>query len=121
MNINQWLLVLLAVLSGSVGALLIKSGAALLTIDRGLYVLFESAIINWPLAVGLFLYVLPALIFIYLLRFLDVSLVQPILALTYVVTAGLAIVVHHEKVSLMRMLGIALIILGVALVSRSHQ
>lgn len=68
---------------------------------------------------GMFLYFLSAVIWSYLLTKLDISLVQPILALTYVVTPILAIIFLRENVPLLRWVGILIIIVGVFVVARS--
>lgn len=68
---------------------------------------------------GLVLYFLAGLIWSYLLLKLDISFVQPILALTYVATPILAILFLHEKVEAMRWLGILVIIIGVIIVART--
>lgn len=68
---------------------------------------------------GIALYFFSAVVWAYLLTKLDISLVQPILALTYVVTPILAIFLLNEHVSLMRWIGIAVIIVGVFIVARS--
>ena len=68
---------------------------------------------------GVVLYFLSAVVWSYLLTKLDISFVQPILALTYVVTPILAILILGEHVTLMRWVGIAVIIIGVVIVARS--
>lgn len=69
--------------------------------------------------IGVVLYFLSAVIWSYLLTKLDISFVQPILALTYVVTPIMAIYILHEHVPPMRWLGIFVIILGVFIVART--
>ena len=68
---------------------------------------------------GVFLYFMSAVIWSYLLTKLDISFVQPILALTYVVTPILAIVLLGEQVPAMRWIGIVIIIAGVFVVART--
>ena len=72
----------------------------------------------WSL-MGISLYFLSAVIWSYLLTKLDISLVQPILALTYVVTPVLAILFLNEHVSVMRWVGLFVILIGVFVVARS--
>ena len=74
---------------------------------------------NVPSLAGVFLYFLSAVIWSYLLTKLDISFVQPILALTYVVTPILAIIFLNETVPTMRWVGILIIILGVFVVAQS--
>lgn len=68
---------------------------------------------------GIALYFFSAVVWSYLLTKLDISFVQPILALTYVVTPILAILLLGEHVSIMRWIGITVIVIGVFVVARS--
>lgn len=68
---------------------------------------------------GMVLYFCSAVIWSYLLTKLDISVVQPILALTYVATPILAIFLLGENVPPLRWMGIVVIIIGVAIVARS--
>lgn len=68
---------------------------------------------------GVFLYFMSAVIWSYLLTKLDISFVQPILALTYVLTPILAIVLLREHVPVMRWVGIIVIVLGVFIVAKT--
>lgn len=74
---------------------------------------------NYQSLAGLFLYFVSGLIWAYLLTKLDISFVQPILALTYVATPILAILFLDEYVSPLRWLGIFVIIVGVTVVAKS--
>lgn len=74
---------------------------------------------NYESLLGIFLYFLSAVIWSYLLTKLDISFVQPILALTYVITPILAIFLLSEHVAPMRWAGIFVIILGVFIVART--
>jgi drug/metabolite transporter (DMT)-like permease len=62
-----------------------------------------------------------AVIWSYLLTKLDISFVQPILALTYVITPLLAIFFLREHVPALRWVGICIIILGVYIVARTAR
>ena len=119
MTPSQWGLLAIAVISGSAGAILLKSGAPLLVLSLSFSEFLVSLISNWRLLIGIFLYIVPSAIIIYLLRFVDVSFLQPILALTYVVTPVIAVLFLQENISLLRAFGIGIIILGVTLVANS--
>lgn len=117
-------LFLFGILIGSFGGILMKMGAtrighveihSLVQLAEYLFKLFT----NVQSLSGVFLYFLSAVIWSYLLTKLDISFVQPILALTYVVTPILAIFFLSEHVSVMRWAGIAVIIAGVFIVARS--
>jgi multidrug transporter EmrE-like cation transporter len=72
-----------------------------------------------PSLSGIFLYFVSAMTWAYLLTKLDLSFVQPILALTYVVTPVLAILIIGESVPPLRWVGILIIILGVYIVAKT--
>ena len=58
---------------------------------------------------------------LYLLSQRDVSLIWPLTSLGFVITALAARCILHEHVSLLRWAGVALIVLGAALVSHSEK
>jgi drug/metabolite transporter (DMT)-like permease len=115
---------LFGIILGACGGIFMKLGAnhighveihSLLQLFEYLVKLFT----NFASLAGIALYFLSAVIWSYLLTKLDISLVQPILALTYVVTPILAIIFLKEHVAPMRWLGILIIVIGVFVVARS--
>jgi len=109
---------------GAFGGILMKIGAgqighqeihSLPQLASYLFQLFT----NIPSLAGVLLYFFSSVVWAYLLTKLSISLVQPILALTYVVTPILAIILLHEGVPGMRWLGILVIISGVFIVART--
>ncbi len=67
---------------------------------------------------GVVLYGLATVVWIYLISRLPISLLYPIQSLAYVLTAVIAVIFFHEHVSAVRWAGIAVIMIGVALVVR---
>ncbi|SRR5579885_986994 len=115
---------LFGITMGAFGGILMKVGAgqighmqihSLWQLAEYLFKLFT----NIPSLCGVALYFFSAVTWSYLLTKLDISFVQPILALTYVATPLLAIWLLHEQVPTMRWVGIAIIILGVFVVART--
>lgn len=112
------------ILMGAFGGILMKIGAGQIgrpeihSFSQLLSYLFQL-FTNVPSLAGVFLYFFSAVIWAYLLTKLSISLVQPILALTYVVTPILAVVLLHEGVPALRWLGILVIIIGVVIVART--
>lgn len=109
---------------GAVGALLMKVGASSLgALQLGnlsdLLFFFGKFLTNFIIMAGMALYFLSAAAWLFLLTRLDISYVQPILALTYVVTPILAIIFLSESIPPMRWLGIVIIIIGVFIVART--
>ena len=72
-----------------------------------------------PAGGAVVLYVIPLGFWIYLLRFVPISWLQPIFSLTYVLTPLLALAFLGEPVPPARWIGIGVIIVGVFLVARS--
>jgi len=112
------------ILNGAFGGILMKKGAtqighievhSLGQLVNYLFKLFTNA----ESLTGMFLYFFSAVVWSYLLTKLDISFVQPILALTYVVTPILAIILLNEHVVLMRWIGIFVIVIGVFIVART--
>lgn len=118
------LLFAFGILVGAFGGIMMKIGATnmghieISSIGQLITFLFRL-FTNLASLTGIFLYFMSALVWAYLLTKLDLSLVQPILAMTYVVTPILAIFLLDEHVSVMRWLGILIIIIGVFIVART--
>ena len=114
------------ILFGAFGGILMKLGAGNIgTLNLGNFhevvAFFIKSFTNITILSGVVLYFLSALIWLLLLTKLDISYVQPILALTYVVTPILAIILLNESVPTMRWVGIAIIVLGVFVVARTSS
>jgi drug/metabolite transporter (DMT)-like permease len=60
-------------------------------------------------------------VLLYLLSQRDVSLIWPLTSLGFVITAMAARLVRHEEVSALRWTGVAVIVIGAALVAWSEQ
>ena len=109
---------------GAFGGILMKIGASQIghqeihSFSQLISYLFQL-FTNIPSLIGVCLYFFSAVVWAYLLTKLSISYVQPILALTYVVTPILAIVLLNESVPLVRWIGILVIIIGVVIVART--
>lgn len=109
---------------GAFGGILMKIGATQIgpqeihSIGQLIGYLFKL-FTNLSSLAGVFLYFLSAVVWSYLLTKLDISYVQPVLALTYVATPILAILLLNENVPLARWVGIMVIIIGVFIVART--
>ena len=99
--------------------LFVKSGAQDLSHDEQIVNVLWSAITNYKIIFGLSFYLLPSFIWIYLLKEIDLSLLQPIFSLVYVCTPFLAALFLNEHISVQRSLGIFIILIGVYVISRS--
>ena len=124
MEIKIIAIFVLSILFGAVGALLMKVGAGqmgAIQLDSSQAVIgFLAKMVTSPTILGgMALYFFSAALWLYLLTKLDISVVQPVLALTYVATPILAIFFLNEEVPPIRWVGILIIIFGVFVVART--
>jgi drug/metabolite transporter (DMT)-like permease len=67
---------------------------------------------NYYLYVGIILYLLSAIINIFILRFLDYSVILPLTSITYIWTMIISSFLLKEKISMKKVIGIMMICLG---------
>lgn len=72
---------------------------------------------TYQLYVGVFLYFVSAVLNIYILHYLDYSVVLPLTSITYIWTMLIACIWLKEKISLNKIIGIACIVGGTVLIS----
>jgi multidrug transporter EmrE-like cation transporter len=77
---------------------------------------FYQIITNIPLILGLILYFTASMLLILALKHGDVSLLYPFVALSFIWTTVLAMIIFNETVSYINMTGILLIIVGVSFI-----
>ncbi|RMF56013.1 hypothetical protein D6745_00550 [Candidatus Woesearchaeota archaeon] len=75
-----------------------------------------SWLTNYKLIIGLFLYGIATVLFVYTLKFGEVSLLYPIIATSYIWVSIFAVLFLGEHMSIYKWLGILMIISGVSLV-----
>jgi uncharacterized membrane protein len=100
----------LCALMGSVGQLLFKVGSSSVKLD------VWSWITNISLISGMGLYGLSAVLFIFALKYGNLSVLYPVIATSYVWVALISSKILGESLSLANWGGIALILVGVTLV-----
>lgn len=104
-----YVMLLIMTVMGSVASLFLKKASG----GDGIVGLLK----NINLYIGGFLYVGSAVLNIILLRYLDYSVVLPLTSLTYIWTMIISHLVLKEKISVKKMAGVALILVGAVLVS----
>jgi len=100
------------------GSIFLKAGAVRLTHESGIYSAVLQGIQEWRLYAGVVMYVIPVLIWIYLLKKLDITYLQPLFSLVYVVTPIVAIFYLGESVPIHRWIGICIILIGITVSSK---
>ncbi|WP_423456569.1 DMT family transporter [Ottowia sp. VDI28] len=123
MKLAEFALILLGVLLNAAAQLLLKAGVRQIgefsfTSANVLPIGWQVAT-NLPIVGGLACYVVSVVVWILALSRVEVSVAYPMLSIGYVVNAALAWWLFDEAVGPQRLLGIAVIIVGVILVARS--
>ena len=97
-------------LLGAFGALFLKKAT---TVAKSTMCLLRV----WQFYLGGFLYFASAVLNIYLLRYLDYSVVLPLTSITYIWTVLIARVNLKEKISRLQILGILCIVAGAVMIA----
>lgn len=105
---NYFLLILMTIV-GAIAAMFIKRSSSAKSL--------QEYITNIDLYTGAFFYFLTALINIYVLKYLDYSVVLPFTALTYVWTMILSNYYISEIITKRKLIGLTSIIIGVIIIS----
>jgi drug/metabolite transporter (DMT)-like permease len=110
------LLVFCCTLFGGVAQYLFKrsTGHALFSMTNG-SVDWMSILTNYPLWIGLAFYGVSTLLMVLALRDGELSLLYPVISLTYIWVVFLSVLLLHEPLTVWKMGGVALICSGVAL------
>lgn len=74
-------------------------------------------LLNINLYIGGFLYLAGAVLNIIVLRYLDYSIVLPLTSMTYIWTMMISYLVLKEKITVKKMMGVALILLGAVILA----
>lgn len=107
--IIYFLCLLVMTLLGSVASLFLKKASG----ADGIFAMIK----NINLYIGGFLYLASAVMNIWVLRYLDYSVVLPLTSLTYIWTMVLSYLILNEKITKKKVCGVALILIGAILVS----
>lgn len=105
-----------SVILGVIGQLLLKTGSKYLE-QQSLMLMLISVSTNWRIVLGLFFYFVSAIFWISLLRKTELSLAYPMLSLGYVFILFFSYFFLGEHISIQRIFGTLLIVLGVITVA----
>jgi drug/metabolite transporter (DMT)-like permease len=107
-----WILIIIVMtMMGAVASLFFKKASG----GDGIV----KIITNPNLYIGGFIYVLAALLNIYVLRYMAYSVVLPMTSLTYIWTMIISYFILKEKITAKKMAGVACIVLGAILIAGS--
>jgi len=112
MTTPLWAMTVMAIVSviSAIATFLMKLAAPKLAFNA------KKLLKNWRLVIGLFLYGFATIISLFALKAGELSVLYPIVALQYVWTNFLSMKYLREKITLMKWAGIAMIIIGVAMI-----
>lgn len=111
------LLVLFCTVLGAAAQLLLKMGSQGVDTSSLLNIAWSMAT-NLPLISGLALYGLSMVLFVHALRNEQLSLLYPLISLTYIWVTAVSIVFLNESVSFWKIAGVIVIVAGVAFLGR---
>ena len=103
-------------LFGAVAQILIKHGANGLTSGSPL-----AMISNLPLMAGYSLYGVSTVLLILALRDGELSILYPVISLTYVWVTLLSLLFFKERVNAWKLVGVAVIVAGVAMLGKGNK
>jgi multidrug transporter EmrE-like cation transporter len=118
----QLILIVISVLIVDFGQLLLKKGLLVvgdLNFTGNLFGSFVTVFTNWIVLLGLVLLVSSSLVWLVVLSKSQLSYAYPILSLGYVFVSVMSWWFFDESLSLMRMFGLGIIVLGVYLMSKT--
>ncbi|BDC51187.1 hypothetical protein F183_A35030 [Bryobacterales bacterium F-183] len=97
-----------------------KTGTKGLPPSGGILDTIQGIFTNPYLFAGYAMYGISAVLLILALRHGELSILYPVIALTYVWVAILSVVIFNEQMPPMRIAGIATVVIGVAILGRSR-
>jgi drug/metabolite transporter (DMT)-like permease len=103
-------LVLFCALIGAIGQIFFKLGSESFSLS------FGGIVKNWKFLIGVFLYGISAMLFVYSLRYGDLSILYPLIATSYIWVTVLSFTLLGEPISLLNLAGVGLILVGIALI-----
>lgn len=94
---------------GAIAALFLKKASGFKSLKELLF--------NRNLYLGGMLYFLSAILNIYILKFLEYSIVLPLTSITYIWTMVLSYFIFNEKITVKKIVGLGCIFIGVILIT----
>lgn len=117
---HPYLLILISIALGAFAQIAMKLGSSQVAAGgMSLAAQLLKYFTNIPILSGFVLYALSAVVWIFALSRVPLSIAYPMVALSYVLVVFLSWLLFHEPVSAMRILGLALIMVGVIIIANS--
>ncbi|HHV15191.1 MAG TPA: cation/cationic drug transporter [Gelria sp.] len=117
---HPYILVFISIIFGSCGQVVMKFGTSQVnTAGLGFLAQFLKYFTNIPILTGLLLYTLSAVVWIFAISKVQLSIAYPMVASGYVLVVLLSYLLLQEPVSSLRVLGLMTIVAGVIIIANS--
>lgn len=119
-RVHPYLLIIISILLGAFAQIVMKLGSSQAVSD-GLSICAQLLryFTNLPILMGFLLYTLSAVLWIFAISRVQLSVAYPMVALSYVLVVFLSYLFFHEPVSALRILGLGVIVIGVVIIANS--
>ncbi len=111
---------LMAIMLGAAGQICLKFGLGKLD-SQAAFVVITAMFRDWYVLAGFIAYGVSSLMYLFVLSRLDVSYAYPFVAINYVFVTFLAWLILKESVPTLRLVGLAIICIGVVVLSTSYR
>lgn len=115
----MYIIALISICLGAVGQFLLKLGAAKLQVTGSIPAILLQFFRIPELLIGLVCFGSSFLLWVFVLRKMDLSVAYPMVSLSYIIVTFLAVYFLHETWNLPKLAGLLLIIFGVLLINLS--
>ncbi|HBQ25975.1 MAG TPA: cation/cationic drug transporter [Syntrophomonas sp.] len=117
---HPYILVFISIILGSSGQVAMKLGTSQVsTTGLGFLAMLFKYFTNIPILTGLLLYTLSAVVWIFAISKVQLSIAYPMVASGYVLVVLLSYLLLHEPLSSLRVLGLMTIVAGVIIIANS--
>jgi len=113
-------MVFVCTLLGATAQILMKFGVQA-KMPTGVVPILLAVATNIPIMLGLTCYGMSTAILVLALRNQELSILYPVISLTYVWVAILSLIVFHESMNAYKIAGLTIIILGVAMLGKTNK
>lgn len=113
-----YIIALISIFLGSIAQLLLKKGMNLVNLNDTILIILKKIILNGYIISGITCYILSLLFWLYVLSKLELSKAYPMVSLGYVFTIILGYLLLNENISVNKIIGVILIIIGVIYITK---
>lgn len=123
MNILTFVLIIFSISLSAIAQIVLKQGMSAPTVLNAMNTashveIFKAITLNVYVLGGLFLYFSSAAVWLFVLAKVDVSIAYPFVGLGFILTMILGYFIHHEPLTMVKILGTLLITAGVITISK---